>query len=129
MPQRRVTFDDVRKLGLALPEVEEGTAYGNPALKVRGQLLACMSTNKSAEPETLVVRLDFDQRDALLTEAPETYYLTEHYRGYPSVLVRLPRVGKDELRDLLKAAWRFVTAQQKPAKKSGPRQPPRRPAK
>jgi hypothetical protein len=126
VPRKALTFDDVREIGLAQPGVEMATAYGKPALKVRGKLLACISSHKSAEPETLVVRLDFDQRDALLAEEPETYYITEHYRGYPSVLVRLPRIGKDELRDLLKAAWRFVTAQHKPAKKSGSGQVARR---
>jgi hypothetical protein len=119
MPGKAITFDDVREIGLALPEVEAGTAYGSPALKVRGQLLTCMAAHKSAEPQTLVVRIEFDQRDALIAEAPETYYLTAHYRGYPSVLVRLSRVRKDELRDLLNAAWRFVTS--RPLKKAAPR--------
>ena len=89
MPRKRASFDDVREIGLALTDVEAGTAYGSPALKLGGQLLTCMAAHKSAEPETLVVRIDFDQRDALIAEAPETYYLTDHYRGYPSVLVRL----------------------------------------
>ena len=69
--------------------------------------------NKSAEPDSLVVRIDFDQRAALLAEAPETYYVTDHYVNYPSVLVRMSRIGKDELRDLLSSAWRFVTSQKR----------------
>ena len=93
------------------------------ALKVRGKLLACQAINKSAEPGSLMVRIDPEQRDALLAEAPETYYLTDHYRPYKSVLVRLSRVGKDELRDLLGASLRFVTSESKkkpPAKKRKP---------
>ena len=107
------TFDAVRRLGLALEGVEESTAYGAFALKVRGTLLACQAINKSAEPDSLAVRLGFDQRDALLAEAPGTYYVTDHYVNYPVVLVRLSKVGTDELRDLLSASWRFVTSRQR----------------
>jgi hypothetical protein len=113
MPRTKITFDDVRKIGLTLADVEESTAYGALALKVRGNLLACKAINKSAEPDSLVIRVDFDQRDALLAEAPETYYVTDHYVNYPSVLVRLSRIRKDELRDLLTSAWRFVTSKKK----------------
>src|SRR5436190_13281195 len=116
MPRTKITFDAVREVGLALPDVEDSTMYGSPALKVRGDLLACMAINKSAEPGSLGVRIDFDQRDALLTEAPKTYYVTDHYVNYPIVLVRLSQIRIDELRDLLNAAWRFVTSQKKRTK-------------
>ncbi len=108
MPRPKITFDLVREMGLKLTGVEEGTMYGAPALKVRGNLLACMAIHKSAEPGSLAVRIDFDQRDALIAEAPETYYATQHYADYPVVLVRLSRVRPDELQDLLGAAWRFA---------------------
>jgi hypothetical protein len=84
--------------------------YGAPALKIKGNLLACVPTHKSAEPDSLAVRIDFDQRDALLADAPETYYLKPHYVDYPCVLVRLPRIDPDALRDLLRASWQFVNA-------------------
>jgi hypothetical protein len=104
------TFDTVRRIGLALPDVEEGTMYGTPALKLRGKLLACMTSHKSAEPNSLAVRLGFDQRDAMIADDPDTYYLKPHYVGYPVVLVRLSRIGRDALSDLLHAAWRQVNA-------------------
>jgi hypothetical protein len=113
MARTKVTFDRVREIGLALPDVEESTMYGSPALKVRGSLLTCMAINKSAEPESLGVAIDFDQRSGLLAEAPETYYVTDHYVDYPVVLVRLSRIRIEELRDLLGSAWRFVTAQKR----------------
>jgi hypothetical protein len=106
-----VTFQTVRTIGLKLRGVEDGTAYGSPALKVNGQMFACMAVNKSVEPDTLAVRVPFDQRNDLLTEAPETYYLTNHYIDYPIVLVRLARVQRDALADLLQAAHHFVTAE------------------
>src|SRR5438128_11100852 len=108
--KRAITFDAVRKMATALPGVEEGTAWGVPALKLRGKFLACMASHKSAEPETLVVLLGFDQRDAMIADAPETYYLKPHYEGYPAVLVRLSRIDREALKDLLHAAWRFVDA-------------------
>jgi hypothetical protein len=111
MPRTKVTFDMVRKIGLALPDVEDSTAYGKLALKVRGKLLTCLAVHKSAEPESLVVRIGFEQRAGLLAEAPEMYYLTDHYQNHPAVLVRLSRIAIDQLRDLLGASWRFVTAQ------------------
>jgi len=110
MPGSTLNFDIVRKIGRALPGVEESTAYGSPALKVRGKLLAGVPTHRSAEPDSLVVRVDFDDRAALLAEAPDVYYVTDHYVGYSAVLVRLTRVTPDVLRDLLGMAHKFVTA-------------------
>ena len=110
MPRRMINFDTVRKIGLALPGVEESTAYGSPALKVHGKLLACVPAHGSAEPGSVVVRVDFDDRAELLAADPDVYYVTDHYLNYASVLVRLSRVTPDVLRDLLGMAHKFVTA-------------------
>jgi hypothetical protein len=107
------TFATVKKLALALPDVEEGTAYGSPALKLHGQLLACIPTNKEAEPDSVVVRVDFSQRDELLAAEPDVYYLKQHYVDYACVLVRLKRIHPDALRDLMSMAWKFVNSQAK----------------
>jgi hypothetical protein len=103
-------FEIVRKVGLALPGVVQSTMYGAPALKIHGKLLACIPSHRSAEPGSLAIRMDFDDRAALLAEAPDTYYVTDHYVGYNAVLVRLSRVTADELQDLLGMAYKFVTA-------------------
>jgi hypothetical protein len=110
MSKKTVSFDTVRELGLALPDVEEGTTYGSPALKVGGKMFACLAVHRSADPGSLAIRLDFDQRDELIAADPKTYYLTDHYVNYPVVLVRLARVRQDALRDLLLMGWRFVSA-------------------
>ena len=115
MPKNRVSFDTVRKMGLALPGVEEGTTYGSPALKVRGQLLTCLAIHKSAEAGSLAVRIGFEDRAALISADSDIYYLTDHYVEYPVVLVRLSRIDREALRDLLGMAWRFVTARQRSA--------------
>ena len=78
MPRSTMNFDTVRNIGLALPGVEESTAYGVPALKVHGKLLASVPANRSAEPDSLVVRLDFDDRAELLAADPDVYYVTPH---------------------------------------------------
>ena len=105
-----INFDAVQKIGMALHGEEESTAYGSPALKVRGKLLACLPSHRSAEPNSLAVRVDFDDRAELLAAAPDVYYVTDHYVGYSAVLVRLSRVTPDVLRDLLGMAHKFVTA-------------------
>src|SRR5881392_3239790 len=116
MPARKLTFETVRALGLQLPGVEEGTTYGTPSLKVGGQFFACIPTHRSAEPDSLAVRIDFHQRDELVAADPDTYYLKEHYVNYPCVLVRLPRIHRDALRDLLRMAWTFVSERSKRAR-------------
>jgi hypothetical protein len=106
----KITFDTVREIASALPRVEESTSYGTPSFKIDGRILTCMAINKSAEPNTLGLAIDFDQRDALIAEAPETYYTTDHYVNHHYVLVRLSKVKHDELRDLLHASWKFLSA-------------------
>src|SRR2546427_3711577 len=113
MRRKKISFATVREMGLALPGVEEGTVYGSPALKVRGKMFACIAIHRSADPESLAVRIDFDQREELMAADPNTYYLTDHYVNYPVVLVRLTRVHPDALRDLLLMGWRFVSARAK----------------
>ena len=101
-----MTFDAVRKIALALDHVEESTSYGTPAFKVRGKLVARLRE----DGETLVVGMDRDQREELLAADSDTYYLTDHYRNCPWILVRLPRVHSDALRDLLRDAVRLASA-------------------
>lgn len=115
MATRAIDFATVRKIGLEFPGVEESTAYGSPALKVRGKLMACIPTHRSAEPGSLVVCVDFADRTALLAEAPEVYYVTDHYVEHPTVLVRLSRLSPAVLRDLLGIAHKFATSRGKAA--------------
>ena len=105
------TFAAVKAIGRALPDVEVTTAWGKPALKVRGKMFVCMAAHKSAEPNSLVVMMAFSDRDALLQDDPATYYVKPHYLNHPCVLVRLTRIRPDALRDVVIGAHRFVTAQ------------------
>jgi hypothetical protein len=73
MPRSTITFDTVRKIGLALPNVEASTAWGAPALKIHGKLMACVPTHRSAEPGSLMVRVGFEDRAELLAAVPHVY--------------------------------------------------------
>ncbi len=108
-----LTFDTVRELAAALPHVVDGTAYGAPALKLNGKLLACIPANKSAEANSIVVRIDLEQRAELLREKPTVYYVTEHYAPHPTLLVRLSKIKRSELKLLLHDAHRFVMSEQR----------------
>jgi hypothetical protein len=102
-------FEPVRRAGLALPDVEAATRYdGSPVLKAGGCFMAGLAAHRSAEPDTLVVRVGFEEREWLLEDAPETYYVTDYYRGLPVVLVRLSRIDGDALRDVLSVSWRLT---------------------
>ena len=102
-------FDIVKRVGLGLPAVEATIRYdGSPVLKVGGCFMAGVATHPSAEPDTLVVRANVEDRDGMLEDAPETYYVTDYYRRYPLVLVRLSRIDRETLEDLLKMSWRLT---------------------
>jgi len=108
--RRRDPFAPVEAIGRTLPDVEVTTTFGKPALKVRGKMFVCIASNKAAEPDTLVVMMAIADRDVLIAEDPDTYYLKDHYVGYPCVLVRLARVRPDALHGLVVGAYRFVGA-------------------
>jgi hypothetical protein len=96
------SFETVREIALALPGVEEGLSYGTPAFRVGKKFLARLWE----DGETLVVKIGFDEREVLMQADPATFFITDHYRGYPSILVRLAKVDPDRLREVLTEAWR-----------------------
>jgi hypothetical protein len=113
----RHSFEAVKAAGLLLPDVRATKRYdGSPVLKLGGCLMAGLATHPSAEPDTLWVRVTLEDRELLLDEAPETYYVTDAYRRYPVVLVRLSQIDQDALRDLLSVSWRLTSAK---ARRSG----------
>jgi len=99
----RVTYETIREIALAFPGVEEGPCYGTPGLRVRGRLFARLWE----DGETLVLKVGFDAREMLMAANPETFYITDHYVGYPYVLVRLPQVGREQIEHLIEEAWRL----------------------
>ncbi len=117
-------FERVRKAGLALPDVEATIRYdGSPVLKAGGVFMAGLASHPSAEPGSLVVRMALEERDVLLEDAPETYYVTDSYRPHPVVLVRLSQIDQPALRDLLSIAWRLAVAKSGARKRARDKSP------
>ena len=96
-----VTYDDLRRVAREFPGIEESTSYGTAALKVGGTLLVRLKE----DGETVVLKTTFTDRDLLMHADPDVYFITDHYRNYPYVLVRLPRIRLKEMRDRLEEAW------------------------
>jgi hypothetical protein len=108
MPHPAIDFEFVRSLGATLPEVKVASGSRGTALKIKGRILACEAIHKSAEPNTLMVRISLKRREALLAQDAGAYYLTDHYAPYPAILVRLSRIKRAALKELLTEAWEFV---------------------
>jgi len=105
------SFAIVRDVGITVPGVEAATRYdGTPVLQLHGIFVAGLATHRSAERNSLVVRVDLEERARLIEDAPETYYVTDYYRKYPLVLVRLSHVDRDALHDLLSVSSRLAAA-------------------
>ena len=101
---RPVTFDDVREVARTLPGVEEGTSYGTPALKVRGKLFVRLHQNR----DCFVLRMGILDRQILMQAQPEAFFITDHYRNHPWILVRFSAIHRSALPELLERAWRLV---------------------
>ena len=99
-----ITFDQVTALGNQLPEVAVSTSYGTPALKVRGKLMARLKEDGT----TLVVRVSAEEQERMLNIWPDVYFLTDHYRGHPWVLINLERATIDYVESSLRHAWMQV---------------------
>lgn len=100
-----MTWDEVRAIALALPEVEETTSYGTPSFKVRGKFITRLRT----EDDSLVlVDVSFDEREMLMAAEPGVFHNTPHYQGYPAVLARLAGVDPGSLKTFLERRWRNV---------------------
>jgi len=108
VPHKPLDFDDVRELAGDLPGVEHAQGRGAPCLKVHGKLLTCPALHESAEPHSLVVKIAHEPRAKLMIEDPDVYYVTEHYVDYPTVLVRMARIRRAALRDVLNLAWQLA---------------------
>ena len=101
----------LREIALQFPDVEDATTQRGVAFKARGRLLACAAIHDSAEAGSVVIRIGAEQRAQLMAAYPDALYLPAHYAKHPAVLARLTRVDRDSLRDILGAAWLFVTEQ------------------
>lgn len=102
-----MTFDEVRKIALAWPEVEDGTSYGTPALKVRKKMLVRL---KEDGDSLVIPGVPPDERDMLVENQSKVFYFTDHYKDYPMVLVRLSKAKRATVEPLLRRQWRALAS-------------------
>ena len=100
MATRKLSLAVIRRTVAALPGTEEGTSYGTPAWRHKGKLLARLHQ----DGRSIVLKVGNASRDHLLQADPETFFITEHYIGYPMVLARLDRLSATDLKKLLQRA-------------------------
>lgn len=102
-----MTFDDVRKIALTWPEVEDGTSYGTPALKVRKKMLVRL---KEDNDSLVMPGVSQDEREMLVESQPKIFYFTDHYRDYPMVLIRLSKAKRGIVEPRLRRHWRTLAS-------------------
>jgi hypothetical protein len=93
-------FARLREAARGLPEVTKGASYGTPSMKVRNKFLCRLK-----DAATLVVMCPPEEKEMLMAAAPGIYFETDHYKGWPAVLIRAGAISDEELRHRLKRAW------------------------
>jgi hypothetical protein len=97
-------FDEIRQIALSFPGVEEHLVFGSSTFRVGKRFLACIA---KIDPDTLVLKMsDPIEREYWLTTKPEIYYNAPHYADFQSILIRMPLVEPEELRQLFQNTWR-----------------------
>jgi len=109
-----VTYDQIRDIALQLPGVEEGTSYGTAAMRIKGKFFCRLKEDGAS----VVFRVGFDERDLLMQSRPDVFYITDHYLGYPAVLLRLSAASRKEAADIVEMSWRFVAPKKLQATRS-----------
>ena len=109
--RKALDFEAVRQIAMSLPGVEERVTNWGWSFRVRGKMLACQAVHRSAERDSLVVKIGLEDRARLLTAEPDKFYLTPHYVPYPSLLVRVPKMSRSGMRSILQLARRFVACE------------------
>lgn len=102
-----ITKADLKTIALSFPGASESTSYGQPSFKVEKKFF----TRLRDEDTSIVLMVDsMDERDHLIEADPKTYFITDHYKNYPTVLVRIARLDKAMLRKLLERRWRAAAS-------------------
>src|ERR1700719_1024254 len=104
------SFAGVRESGLGFPRAQEARYYGMPAVTVDGEVFVVQTGHRSAEPNSISVRIGFERRDELIAANPHVFYLKQHYAPYPVVLVRLGQITRENLQQLLRSAYDAVSS-------------------
>ena len=102
-----MTLDQLRKILLSYPDVQEAPSYGTPGFRVRKKLLARINDKENA----LVLKVaDLDEQEALILANPRVFFTTPHYEGHPYVLARMNKVRRADIEEVFEAAWRATAS-------------------
>jgi hypothetical protein len=101
-----------------LPAIEEGTSYGTPSMKVKGKFLLRMR-----EPDVLVLMCSLEEKEFLIQNQPKIYFETDHYKGWPAVLIRLSKIKDNELSHRIALAWALQAPKKLLAEAEGKKKP------
>lgn len=111
------TWNDVRRIALALPGTDERSSRGLPQWRVNGKLFTwerplrradveALGENAPAGEDILGARVaDLGVKEAMIADDPAVYFTTPHFDGYPAILVRLGRIPVAELEEVITEAW------------------------
>lgn len=110
---KQMNIDVVRSILMSMSDVHESTIHGYPSFKMFGKILACPAIHKTAEPNSLLVKIPTVERDQLLAKEPHIYYVTDHYSKNAVILVRLSEIDRKSLRLLLENAHRLLNQGQR----------------
>jgi len=106
MARKSITVDDAGAIACALPGVMESTSYGTRSWKAGRKFLM---REKEGMDHVLVIGTEsVDAQEFLIACNPDAYFITDHYRGYPAVLVRLAKISRPVLAAQIEEAWRRV---------------------
>ena len=100
------TIQTVRKLALAMPDVEEGVSFGTTAFYLRNKLMLRLRE----DGETLVVKFPIEKRKEAIDRSPDIFSVSKHYQNYPVILISLLAVDSGLLRELIESAWRMLAS-------------------
>lgn len=108
------TYETVRQIALALPNVEDGLSYGAPALKVRKKMFVRLREDLNA----VVLKTTFEEREELMAADADVYFITDHYLNWPYVLVNLANVSEVALGEMVRRSYNLAVAEGKKPKAS-----------
>ena len=95
------SWESVLAFALTLPDTEESTSYGRPAVKVRSKAFVY----PGREQGSFAISCPLDEKELLMETDPETFWETDHYRGWPAVLVRYRSSERDRIETVIQRAW------------------------
>jgi hypothetical protein len=114
---RGITFAQFEQMALAYPGVEARSSYGTPGLYVRKKFMARL---RNDDLDSLVLKPVYDDEQRfLMGTQPDVFFLTPHYVGYPTILIRLSKVDRAQLAELLDHAWRRLATPKLLAERDG----------